>query len=34
LGIAAAAVGIARILFYIFVILFVLSLLGHVMRRA
>jgi uncharacterized membrane protein YtjA (UPF0391 family) len=32
-GIALAAAGVAKILFYIFVILFVLSLLGHVVRR-
>ena len=32
-GIALAAAGIAKILFYIFVILFALSLLGHVARR-
>ena len=32
-GIALAAAGVAKILFYIFVILFVLSLLGHVARR-
>jgi uncharacterized membrane protein YtjA (UPF0391 family) len=34
LGIAAAAVGIARILFYIFLILFLISLIGGLMRRA
>jgi uncharacterized membrane protein YtjA (UPF0391 family) len=32
-GIALAAAGVAKILFFIFVILFVLSLLGHVARR-
>ena len=32
-GIAIAAAGVAKILFYIFVILFVSSLLGHVARR-
>src|SRR6266849_8235033 len=32
-GIALAAAGVAKILFYIFVILFVLSLLGHVACR-
>ena len=32
-GIAMAAAGVAKILFYIFVVLFVLSLLGHVARR-
>jgi uncharacterized membrane protein YtjA (UPF0391 family) len=33
LGIAAAAVGIARILFYIFLVLFLISLIGGLMRR-
>ncbi len=33
-GIAAASAGIARILFYIFLILFVASLLGGLIRRA
>jgi len=32
-GIALAAAGIAKILFYVFVILFALSLLSHVTRR-
>jgi uncharacterized membrane protein YtjA (UPF0391 family) len=32
-GIALASAGIAKVLFYVFVILFVLSLLGHVARR-
>jgi Small integral membrane protein len=32
-GIALAAAGVAKTLFYIFVVLFVLSLLGHVARR-
>lgn len=32
-GIAFAAAGVAKILFFIFVILFALSLLGHVARR-
>jgi len=32
-GISLAAAGVAKILFFIFVILFVLSLLGHVARR-
>ena len=32
-GIALAAAGIAKILFYVFVILFALSLLRHVARR-
>jgi uncharacterized membrane protein YtjA (UPF0391 family) len=34
LGIAAAAVGIARILFFIFLILFLASLVGGLARRA
>jgi uncharacterized membrane protein YtjA (UPF0391 family) len=34
LGIAAAAVSIARVMFYIFVILFLLSLVGGLARRA
>jgi uncharacterized membrane protein YtjA (UPF0391 family) len=33
-GIAVAAAGIAKILFYIFLILFVASLLGGLIRRA
>lgn len=33
LGIASAAVGIARILFYIFLILFLISLIGGLVRR-
>jgi uncharacterized membrane protein YtjA (UPF0391 family) len=33
-GVAVAAGGIARILFGIFLVLFVLSLLAHLMRRA
>jgi len=32
-GIALASAGVAKVLFFIFVILFVLSLLGHVARR-
>ncbi|HLZ11271.1 MAG TPA: DUF1328 family protein [Candidatus Acidoferrum sp.] len=32
-GIAIAAAGIAKILFFIFVILFLASLLGHIVRR-
>jgi len=32
-GIALAAAGIANILFYVFVILFALTLLSHVARR-
>jgi uncharacterized membrane protein YtjA (UPF0391 family) len=33
LGIAAAAVGIARILFFFFLVLFLVSLVGGLMRR-
>ena len=33
LGIAAAAVGIARILCFVFLVLFIISLLTHVVRR-
>ena len=33
LGIASAAVGIARILFYFFLILFLISLVGGLTRR-
>jgi uncharacterized membrane protein YtjA (UPF0391 family) len=32
-GVAIAAAGIAKILFYVFLILFVISLLGHALRR-
>jgi uncharacterized membrane protein YtjA (UPF0391 family) len=32
-GIAVASAGIAKILFFIFLILFVVSLLGHLFRR-
>jgi uncharacterized membrane protein YtjA (UPF0391 family) len=32
-GLAIAAAGIAKILFYVFLILFVISLLGHALRR-
>jgi len=32
-GIALVSAGVAKVLFFIFVILFVLSLLGHVARR-
>jgi uncharacterized membrane protein YtjA (UPF0391 family) len=32
-GIAIAAAGIAKILFYVFLFLFLLSLIGHVARR-
>lgn len=34
LGIASAAVGLARLLFYVFLILFLVSLLGGLVRRA
>jgi uncharacterized membrane protein YtjA (UPF0391 family) len=34
LGIAAAAVGVARILFFIFLVLFLVSLVGGLLRRA
>jgi uncharacterized membrane protein YtjA (UPF0391 family) len=33
-GIAVAAAGIAKILFYLFLILFLVTLVGHVLRRA
>jgi uncharacterized membrane protein YtjA (UPF0391 family) len=33
-GIAVAAAGIAKILFYIFIVLFLFSLVGGLMRRA
>ncbi|MBV8842165.1 MAG: DUF1328 domain-containing protein [Bryobacterales bacterium] len=33
-GVAFAAAGIAKILFFVFLILFVVSLLANVMRRA
>ena len=32
-GIAVAAAGIAKLLFFLFIILFVISLLAHVLRR-
>jgi len=32
-GVAVAAAGVARILFFFFVVLFLLTLLGHVARR-
>jgi uncharacterized membrane protein YtjA (UPF0391 family) len=34
LGIATAAVGIARLIFFIFIVLFLLSLIGGMVRRA
>jgi uncharacterized membrane protein YtjA (UPF0391 family) len=32
-GIAVAAAGVAKLLFFIFLVLFVLSLVGHLVRR-
>ncbi len=32
-GIAVASAGIAKILFFIFLVLFLLSLIGHLVRR-
>jgi uncharacterized membrane protein YtjA (UPF0391 family) len=32
-GIAVAAAGVAKVLFYLFVVLFLITLLGHVARR-
>jgi uncharacterized membrane protein YtjA (UPF0391 family) len=32
-GIAVAAAGIAKILFFVFLVLFVVSLIGHTVRR-
>jgi uncharacterized membrane protein YtjA (UPF0391 family) len=32
-GIAIAAAGIAKILFYLFLILFLITLVGHLLRR-
>ena len=32
-GIAVAAAGIAKILFYLFLILFLVTLVGHLLRR-
>lgn len=34
LGIAAAAVSIARVLFFVFLVLFLVALLGGLLRRA
>ena len=34
LGIAAAAVSVARLLFFVFLVLFLVSLLGGLLRRA
>jgi len=33
-GIAVAAAGIAKILFYLFLILFLVTLMGHLLRRS
>ncbi|HWZ96599.1 MAG TPA: DUF1328 family protein [Candidatus Dormibacteraeota bacterium] len=33
-GIAVAAAGIAKILFFIFLVLFLFSLVGHLLRRS
>lgn len=33
-GMAVAAAGIAKILFYLFLILFLITLVGHLLRRA
>lgn len=33
-GIAVASAGIAKILFFVFIVLFVVSLITHTMRRA
>jgi uncharacterized membrane protein YtjA (UPF0391 family) len=33
-GIAVAAAGIAKILFYLFLILFLITLVGHLLRRS
>ncbi len=33
-GVAVAAAGIAKILFYLFLILFLVTLVGHLLRRA
>jgi len=33
-GIAVAAAGIAKILFYLFLVLFLLSLVAHLLRRS
>jgi uncharacterized membrane protein YtjA (UPF0391 family) len=32
-GIAVAATGVAKLLFYLFLILFLVTLLGHLLRR-
>jgi uncharacterized membrane protein YtjA (UPF0391 family) len=33
-GIAVATAGVAKILFFVFLVLFLLSLVGHLLRRA
>ena len=33
-GVAIAAAGVAKILFYLFLILFLISLVGHLLRRS
>ena len=33
-GIAVAAAGVAKILFYLFLILFLVTLMGHLLRRS
>lgn len=33
-GVAIAAAGIAKILFYLFLILFLITLVGHLLRRS
>jgi len=33
-GIALAAAGIAKILFYLFLVLFLITLVGHLLRRS
>ena len=33
-GVAVAAAGIAKILFYLFLILFLVTLMGHLLRRS
>jgi uncharacterized membrane protein YtjA (UPF0391 family) len=33
-GVAMAAAGIAKILFYLFLILFLITLVGHLLRRS
>jgi uncharacterized membrane protein YtjA (UPF0391 family) len=33
-GIALAAAGVAKILFYLFLVLFLITLIGHLLRRS